>query len=123
MVQGVSWIGVRAEEVTALSGFFEDVLGLRLALKKNDFHVFDAPNGDRVEVFGPRGPQPGYQFQTNSVMVGFSVSDLDTSRARLVAAGVELLGDPERRSSWQHFRGPDGLVYELNERKRPPMAI
>jgi hypothetical protein len=29
----------------------------------------------------------------------------------LRAAGIELLGDAG--PSWQHFRGPDGNVYEL----------
>jgi hypothetical protein len=31
--------------------------------------------------------------------------------AELRAAGVELLGEPG--PTWQHFRGPDGNVYEL----------
>jgi hypothetical protein len=31
--------------------------------------------------------------------------------AELQAAGIELLGEPG--PSWQHFRGPDGNVYEL----------
>jgi hypothetical protein len=32
-------------------------------------------------------------------------------RDRLRDAGIELLGEPG--PTWQHFRGPDGNVYEL----------
>jgi hypothetical protein len=45
-------------------------------------------------------------------VVGFAVSDLPAAVQELRSAGVELLGEPG--PTWQHFRGPDGNVYELD---------
>ena len=42
--------------------------------------------------------------------VGFAVRDLPAVQ-ELRDAGIELLGEPG--PTWQHFRGPDGNVYEL----------
>ena len=49
-------------------------------------------------------------FATGPV-VGFAVRDLPAAVDELRRAGVELLGEPG--PTWQHFRGPDGNVYEL----------
>ena len=49
-------------------------------------------------------------FATGPV-VGFAVRDLAAAVEELRRAGVELLGEPG--PAWQHFRGPDGNVYEL----------
>jgi len=49
-------------------------------------------------------------FATGPV-VGFAVRDLAAAVEELRRAGVELLGEPG--PMWQHFRGPDGNVYEL----------
>ena len=51
------------------------------------------------------------------MVVGFEVTDLAQAVAELRAAGIELLGEPGL--SWQHFRGPDGNVYELVALTRP----
>jgi predicted enzyme related to lactoylglutathione lyase len=114
MTDGVSWVGVRVARVEEMCAFLEAAIGLERQLERDDFVVLDAPNGDRLELFGPRGPQPAYQFAANPVMVGFGVADIDAACARVVAAGGELVGD--RGSSWQHFRAPDGHVYEVNRR-------
>jgi catechol 2,3-dioxygenase-like lactoylglutathione lyase family enzyme len=114
LVDGVAWVGIRADDVERLAQFFE-MLGLDRVHEATDFVVLDAPNGDRIEVFGPAGPQPDHQFAANQVMVGLAVPDLASAVERLRDAGVELLGDGG--PTWQHFRGPDGLVYELTERR------
>jgi len=49
-------------------------------------------------------------FDTGPV-IGFAARDLPAAVAELQAAGIELLG--EAGPTWQHFRGPDGNVYEL----------
>lgn len=118
MIEGVSWVGVATERVAEMENFCAAVLGLNRRVKRQDFVVFDAPNGDRLEIFGPAGPQQRYQFEMNPVVVGFQVQKIDVARTRLAAAGIELLGDLERGSTgsaWQHFRAPDGRVYELNQ--------
>lgn len=115
MAGGVSWIGIHVDDVEQAASFFEDVLGLTRRVTREDFVVLDAPNGDRVELFGPTGPQPEHQFERSAVMAGFAVDDLDAARERLTSRGVQLLG--ERDKTWQHFRGPGGLVFEINQAK------
>jgi hypothetical protein len=44
------------------------------------------------------------------------VGDIEQARQELIDAGVELIGPlrtMENGYAWQHFRGPDGNVYEL----------
>ena len=56
-------------------------------------------------------------FERNSVVAGFLVDDMHAARDELAPApGVELLGELNVMPggyAWQHFRAPDGLVYEL----------
>ena len=66
-------------------------------------------------MFGPQYPGKGH-FETGPV-VGLEVRDLAQAVAELRRAGIELLGEPG--PTWQHFRGPDGNVYELVALTRP----
>ena len=79
------------------------------------FWVFALPDGQHVEVFGRQ--HPGKEHLETGPVVGFEVTDLAGAVAELRAAGVELLGEPG--PTWQHFRGPDGNVYELVMLTRP----
>jgi hypothetical protein len=44
-------------------------------------------------------------------VIGFAVRDLPAAIDELSRSGVELLGEPG--PTRQHFRGPDGNIYEL----------
>jgi predicted enzyme related to lactoylglutathione lyase len=119
-VRGIRWVGVKTEDVPRLSKFFQQVMGLSPVSEQPDFVVFTLPNGDQLELFGPNGPDPPEQFGSNPVVCGFLVDDIESARRELIDAGIELLGPVQYSSSkggsaWQHFRGPDGLVYELSQ--------
>jgi predicted enzyme related to lactoylglutathione lyase len=117
MIEGVSWVGMETQKFAEACRFFEEVFGLRRGSAAVDFLEFECPNGDVVEIFGPRSGHPAYQFARNPVVVGFSVADIENARRHLERSGVTLLGEVVRDSegaAWQHFRGPDGLVFELN---------
>ncbi|MDP9366319.1 MAG: VOC family protein [Chloroflexota bacterium] len=114
-VKGLVWVGTRTAEYDATVRFFRDELGLRPDHTQTDFAVFRMPNGDTLEVFGPSDTDHAH-FDSGPV-VGFLVDDVAAARAELEEAGtVDLLG-PLR--SWpggtasQHFRAPDGNVYEV----------
>jgi catechol 2,3-dioxygenase-like lactoylglutathione lyase family enzyme len=118
VVKAIRWLGVRTDRFDEMRSFVLDILGLRLVGESNEFLETQAANGDRVEVFGgPYAPQPGYQFAVNRVVAGFLVDDIDAAREELEGVtGVELLGElevMENGYAWQHFRAPDGQVYEL----------
>ena len=115
-VLAISWLGVHVDDVSTLLPFFRDVMGLHVTEQRRQFVVFDAPNGDTVELFGRGGPQPPHQFARNEIVAGFLVDDIEAGRKELARAGIELLGKLEGEAGgyrWQHFRGPDGRTYEL----------
>ncbi len=113
-VKGLSWMGVKTAKFDELSHFFRQVLGLSAIQEEQDFVVFQLPNKDLVEIFGPDGPDT--DFEPDSPVCGFLVEDIEQARQELLQAGVELLGPLQRMPdgyAWQNFRGPNGSVYEL----------
>jgi hypothetical protein len=117
-VLGISWLGVAVDDVASMRTFARETLGLELDHEREDLVALRFPDGDRLELFGPRGPRAPGQFDVNEVVAGFRVDDIERAREELAAAeGVELLGElqtMEGGHAWQHFRAPDGRVYELN---------
>jgi len=115
-VLGIAWVGVAIDQVDTLLPFFRDVLGLRPEIERPHFVKLLARNGDVVELFGRGGKHPPEQFAANQIVAGFLVDDIVAARQELAVAGIELLGDIHdgtRAYRWQHFRAPDGSVYEL----------
>lgn len=115
-VDGIGWMGVRTGSADELVAFFHEVLGLEVAHTEKDFWVFDLHNGSQIEVFGEGFA--GKEHLTTGPVVGFLVADLTGAVEELKRHGVELLGDPG--PTWQHFRAPDGRVYELKQRGDAP---
>jgi catechol 2,3-dioxygenase-like lactoylglutathione lyase family enzyme len=105
----LGWAGTRTVRGPELARFYEQVLDLHLVHEEPDFWVFELPDGSHVEVFGTG--YPGKDHFDSGPVVGFAVADLAQARKQLRDAGVELLGEPG--PTWQHFRGPDGNVYEV----------
>ena len=116
-IKGISWVGVKTDRFEALAAFCKDILGIPQVHARPDFMAFRTADGDQLELFGPHADNPPAQFAANRVVCGFLVDDIEGARAELRGAGVELIGRLERNPrtgyAWQHFRGPDGLVYEL----------
>ena len=108
-ITALGWSGTRTDRADALASFYEHVLELRLVHTEPHFWVFALPDGNHVEVFGEQ--YPGKEHFTTGPVVGFAVTDLPQAVMTLREAGIELLGEPG--PTWQHFRGPDGNVYEL----------
>jgi len=113
-VKALAWLGIRSEKFDETVRFFKDVMHLVVDTEKPDNVVFQLPDGALVEVFAPdRRPH----FTTGPV-VGFLVDDAEQAAAELQAANVELIGPTHHwagGSASQHFRGPDGRVYEVVE--------
>jgi hypothetical protein len=102
-----------------MRAFAVDVLGLRVAGQDGeDFVELATADGSKLELFGSHEAADGpWQFESNPVVAGFLVDDIYAAREELArAAGVELLGELRVLPggyAWQHFRAPDGHVYEL----------
>ena len=113
-VKGLSWVGVKTDKFDELTLFFRNVLNLPVMHEEQDFVVFRLPNMDLVEVFGPHGQNSSFTHDVPAC--GFLVEDIEQARRELLQAGIELIG-PLRRMpngyAWQHFRGPNGSIYEI----------
>jgi len=113
-VKSISWMGVKTEQFDELIRFFREVLNLSVMSEEQDFVVFQLPNKDLVEVFGPSGPNQ--DFVPETPVCGFLVDDIEQARNELILTGIELVGPLQRMPdgyAWQHFRGPNGTIYEI----------
>ena len=113
-VRGIGWLGMRTERFDETVAFFERTLGLERDHEDPTMVVFRLPNGDTIEVFGPRDEE--HRHFTTGPVVGFVVDDIEAGVRDLEAAGIEMLSPIEEGGGykWAHFRGPDGNVYELS---------
>jgi catechol 2,3-dioxygenase-like lactoylglutathione lyase family enzyme len=118
-VKGIRWIGVGTDRLAAMRSFAIDVLGMRtLGEDDEDFVELAMADGAKLELFGSAAAADGpWLFAANTVVAGFLVDDIEAARDELARTpGVELLGDLRGTPggyAWQHFRAPDGHVYEL----------
>jgi hypothetical protein len=118
-VKGIRWLGVGTERVSLMRTFAIEVLGLRVdGQDTEDFVELAMGDGAKLELFGPaaRADSP-WLFESNPIVAGLLVDDIEAAREELARTpDVELLGELQVLPSgyaWQHFRAPDGHVYEL----------
>ncbi len=120
-INGIVYIGIKTNKFDELVHFYGAVLGLKQVHNEPGFAAFSAPNGDKIEVYGPNDPhgQNHNQFTTGPVP-GFEVEDIEESKRELESKGIQFIGSIHGSkpggSRWAHFRGPDGNVYELKQK-------
>jgi hypothetical protein len=112
-IKGIGFVGVRTSEFDATVRIFRDIIGAVPEREATDLAGFRLADGTLLEIYGSSDEFHEF-FQTGPV-VGFRVKDFDDTRARLVAAGIRFIGEPQHAdgSSWQHFRLPDGTIVEI----------
>jgi Glyoxalase/Bleomycin resistance protein/Dioxygenase superfamily len=118
-VKGIRWLGVGTERVSRMRSFAIDVLGFQVEGEDTEYFVELAMgDGAKLELFGPAAVADSpWLFESNPVVAGFLVDDIEAARDELARTpDVELLGELRVLPggyAWQHFRAPDGHVYEL----------
>lgn len=118
-VRGLQWVGVRTSRFDEMRGFLGDAFGLPLIFERPQQIVFEMPNGNPFEVFGP-GDDEHLRFGTKPC-VGYAVGDVEATRAEMEAAGVRFLRPTEgdEGGRYAHFLGPDGGPYEITNEYGP----
>ena len=116
-VKGITWLGIRTRKFSEMENFFGKLFNIPTVYQEPGFLAFDLPNGDRVELFAE--DYVSHNHFTTGPVAGFEVEDVEVARVEMERAGVEFIGPIEigEDSSWSHFRGPDGNVYELSSKK------
>ncbi|MEA2523487.1 MAG: hypothetical protein QOG89_691 [Thermomicrobiales bacterium] len=115
-VRSLVWMGVRTAHLEETVAFYRDVMGLDVAREASNAVWFRLENGTELHVYGL--DDADHEFFGAGPVVGLEVDDFEATRARMVAAGIEFIGEPQQDggSIWNHYRGPDGNVYEIMER-------
>ena len=92
-IKGIVWLGTRTERFDQMTEFCRDLLGLSQRLAEPGFAVFELPNGDLFEVFGPNSTLN--EFMTHPV-AGFLVEDIVAARTPSWSPRVLNSSDPFR---------------------------
>jgi catechol 2,3-dioxygenase-like lactoylglutathione lyase family enzyme len=110
---GIGFVGMRTDAFDATVGVFRDVLGMAPEREAPDVAGFRLADRALLEIYGPSDEFHAF-FRTGPV-VGFRVDSFDNAKARLLAAGIAFIGEPQHEGgvSWQHFRLPDGTIAEI----------
>jgi len=133
MLLGFEHVGMAVADIERSFGFYGDLLGLKLILRKHDPETgtdvaFLDAGGGQLELFSPvAGLAPAKDLppaQAGVRHITFTVDDVDETFAGLVAAGVAPLEPPrdantrELLSRVAFVRDPDGIIVELVSRAR-----
>ncbi len=112
-MSGVGFIGFRTDRFEEMVDLFRDLIGLEIAREAPGAIWFRLGADADLHVYADTDPD--HAFFTTGPVVGLRVDDVDTMRAALEAAGLQMLTDVERseNAAWCHFRAPDGTVLEI----------
>jgi predicted enzyme related to lactoylglutathione lyase len=114
MLESTSWVGVRTDRFEPMVAFVQEALGIPAFERQPGFIAHGMPGGEVFEVMGPADTD--HLHFTTGPVPGFRVRDLDAAAALVREAGGELIGQAcslDTGDGWQHFRAPDGFVYEI----------
>ena len=113
MIRSLRFLGVRTDAFAETVALYRDVLRLPQTEDRPGAAWFRAADGSSIHVYGV--DDADHEFFGMGPVVGLEVDDFETARAAMVAAGIEFLGEPQRDGgvAWNHYRGPDGNVYEI----------
>ncbi|HYH51958.1 MAG TPA: VOC family protein [Acidimicrobiia bacterium] len=120
-LEGITWhaVTLQPDALEATKKLLTDTLGVPVAMEMGGAVVFSLQNGTLLELYTPDST-PAFGYNGN-VAFGFRVDDIEAASAAVAAAGCELLGDinrvPDMKYAYRHFKGPDGIVYGLNEQR------
>jgi catechol 2,3-dioxygenase-like lactoylglutathione lyase family enzyme len=115
-VKGLTWLGLRTTQFEEMVKFFRDVMGMQPIRDDPEIAGFQLTNGTQVELYRPE--EAFHAFFTTGPVVAFWVDDVDAARATMEAAGIAFIGPIQRagKTRWNHFRAPDGTVFEILSR-------
>jgi catechol 2,3-dioxygenase-like lactoylglutathione lyase family enzyme len=112
-VTGIVWMGIRTTAHPEMHRLFGSVMNMGITHQSDGVTWFELPGGEEIQIYSDADRD--HTFFPSGPVIGFQVEDFGAALAELTAAGIELIGDGDgdQAQRWQHFRGPDGNVYEI----------
>ncbi len=113
MVRSIGFVGIRTAAFGEMTGLYRDILGLQQIHESPRAAWFKAADGTPIHIYATGDPD--HDFFGAAPVVGLVVDDFEATRSALLAAGIPFIGEPQRDGgiAWNHYRAPDGNVYEI----------
>lgn len=110
---GIGFIGFRTDRYDEMVSLFGDLIGLDVIRRSPGATWFRLGADAELHVYADTDSD--HAFFTTGPVVGLRVADVDATRARMEAAGLEMITAVERsaEAAWCHVRAPDGTVLEI----------
>jgi len=122
-VTRLGWMGIKTRQFDQMNSFYRDVLGLDILSIDGKSGRFRLDDETEVHVYGQLDGD--HDFFGSGPVVALEVDDFAAARARLLGAGIEFVYEEPQRALgrvWQHFRAPDGNIYEILGMTPPLMS-
>lgn len=127
-VRRIGYVGVRTDDVGAMTSFFRDVMGLEAAGEGETvtFQRLPTHRRDFVEVYAQKHRDVRLIPDDADIVIAFVVDDLREAMTEVQAAGLEIVGEPIWAAeafgdptlgefAWFFVRAPDGRVFAIEQ--------
>lgn len=114
--QGIAHIGLKAQDMSLLSDFYQNKVGLRLIEQHDGCHIFDIGAGALFEIWAGGAASANRKTPAQqSFRVCFKVERLETSMDYLLSHGVSAIGEigVYLGTRWIHYLDPEGNTFGL----------
>jgi predicted enzyme related to lactoylglutathione lyase len=115
VILGLGGATIWSENIGNLLPFYRDVVGLRPGVETPDFVVFGDQTSPALAI-GTHSEVRGRAAEPARHMVGLITDDIQSDTARLKAAGVRFIEEPNDQGGgfWlATFEDPDGNLIQL----------
>jgi len=112
-VKSLVWLGVRTPEYPRMVSLYRDVLSLEVIHETATATWFRMADENEIHVYAQSDQD--HAFFGSGPVVGLLVDDFTATRERMIESGIEFIGEPQREGGtvWNHYRAPDGNIYEI----------
>ncbi len=120
MIKGLRVSSIWSEDLNNLLPFYRDTLGMKVGMEAPRFVILGSPNEPAVAL-GTHSEVHGKAKDAARHIVGFETDDIQGDCARLKAAGVEFVEEPNKMDSgWiATFKDPEGNLVQFLQFEGP----
>ena len=114
MIGALRGATIWSEDLNNLLPFYRDTLGLKVGMDAPGFVILGDPNAPALAL-GTHSEIHGSAKEPARHIVGFETDDIQADCARLKAAGVEFVEEPNKiDNGWiATFKDPEGNLVQL----------
>lgn len=117
------WLGIYVKNWDLMTGFFRDVLDLKLVNQDSDSTLFSTGNGFQIEIFDAKQHPAADRLAQgqNNIMIGCSVDNVERTVEKLKARGVKFDMEVQVRNwgKFIYFLDPEANQWQLFEYNKP----